>query len=270
MRLFWLLVFVVPLSASADVVLYDAAAGSLPGAQGWNPVMGASSTQTYLPGLQLTELDTTTDRTDQSGYFSEEPFVGAFEHPNMVTLDRASGFTIRFDLQVLAENHNTRDDNVDGLDDRAGFSVITISQDLLGLELAFFEDRVWAYAAAGEGTNSLFTQAESVLFDTTAGVVQYDLSVSNTTYTLFQNSQFLLSGALRNYNPSGVNPFADPYDNPSFLFFGDDTTSADSQVHLGAIEILERAVIPEPGVLHLALAGCLMVWGIRRRRRASR
>jgi hypothetical protein len=43
---------------------------------------------------------------------------------------------------------------------------------------------------------------------------------------------------LRNYNPSGLSLLVDPYNNPSFLFFGDDTTSADSHVALGRIESL--------------------------------
>jgi hypothetical protein len=45
----------------------------------------------------------------------------------------------------------------------------------------------------------------------------------------------LLTGNLRNYNPSGVDAIADPYNNASFLFLGDDTTSAESHVLLGGV-----------------------------------
>jgi len=102
---------------------------------------------------------------------------------------------------------------------------------------------VWAYAADDEGPNSLFTQAEGAAFDTTAWMVQFDFSVLNNGYSLTANGIPLLSGNLRNYNPSGLGSLVDPYNNPSFLFFGDDTTSADADVLLGNIEIN-----PSPGL----------------------
>ena len=234
---------------TADLVeLYDVTAGTLPGNQGWLAVVPAPATEQHN-GSWL-NLDTTAERSSQAGYFSESPFNGASQHPDMPVLDRLTGFHIDFQLQVLSEGHNQRDDNGDGLDDRAGFSLIAISEDLLGLEVGFFEDRVWVYAAAGEGTNSLFTQAEGVAWDTTQ-MHDYRLTLLGGNYLLSANGSSLLTGSLRNYNPSGVNPLFNPYDNPSFLFLGDDTTSADSNVLLGSISV---SAIPEPsGVLILTL-----------------
>lgn len=246
----------------ADTVLYDPNLGTLPDQQGWLSVVDTSSTQSLTGGL--VNLNTTADRDDQSGYFSEDPFNGTVTHPNMPVLDRAAGYTVSFQVQVLSEGHNNRDDNNDGMLDRAGFSVIAISQDLAGLELGFFENRVWAYAAAGEGTDSLFTQAEGVAFDTTTSLVNYDLAVQGDSYRLFANSQSILSGSLRNYNPSGLPPLTDPYNNPSFLFLGDDTTSADSNVLLGRVAVLNSAV-PEPSSL-LVVGCCGMLLNFRRRR----
>lgn len=249
-------------AANADTVLYDPNLGTLPNQQGWLSVVDNSTTQSMTGGF--VNLNTTADRNDQSGYFSEDPFNGTVTHPNMPVLDRAAGYTVSFQVQVLSEEHNNRDDNNDGKLDRAGFSVIAISQDLAGLELGFFENRVWAYATAGEGTNSLFTQAEGVAFDTTASLVNYDLSIQGDNYQLSANSQSILSGSLRNYNPSGLPPLIDPYNNPSFLFFGDDTTSADSNVLLGRVEVLNSA-IPEPN--SLLVIGCSgMLLSYRRRR----
>ncbi len=249
-RLLALCLVLVPTSRlTADwVELYDVTAGTLPGNQGWLPVVPAPSSEQHN-GSWL-NLDTTADRASQAGYFSESPFNGASQHPDMPVLDRLAGFHVDFQLQVLSEGHNTRDDNGDGLDDRAGFSLIAISEDLLGLEVGFFEDRVWVYAAAGEGTNSLFTQAEGIAWDTTQ-MHDYRLTFLGSNYALSANGSSLLTGSLRNYNPSGVNPLFDPYDNPSFLFLGDDTTSADSNVLLGSISV---SSIPEPsGVLILTL-----------------
>ena len=227
------------------VTLYDAALGTLPAEQQWLTVLDASTVESH-DGM-LASLDTTAVRGDQSGYFSEDPFTGTFvSHPDMPVLDRAAGYTVDFEVQIIAEAHNVRDDNGDGLDDRAGFSVIAISQDLAGLELGFFEDRVWAYAAAGEGASSLFTQAEGADFDTTASVVRYQLSVLDDTYALLADGALLLAGNLRDYNPSGVSALTDPYDNPSFLFLGDDTTSAESNVLLGDV-VVDLFAAPLPG-----------------------
>jgi hypothetical protein len=157
---------------------------------------------------------------------------------------------------VLSEGH---DDN-----DRAGFSMVAISQDITrGLELAFFEDEVWAY-------NAGFSHGEGAAFDTTAGMVQYDYTVSGSSYSLMANGSPLLSGSLRNYNPTGLNALFDPYDNPSFLFFGDDTTRADADVLLGDIEVnppLDMAV-PEPGTA-LPLLICAIAAYRSRRRNAA-
>lgn len=228
-------------SAAADVTLYDSSLGTTPGNQGWIAVIGGAGESMSGGFLQL---DTTANESDQAGYFSESPWDGLAEHPLMPMLDLNQGFTIRFDLQILAETHQNRDDNGDGKFDRAGFSLIAISENLDGLELAFFEDRIWAYADATEGTNSLFTQAEGVAFDTTAAITTYDLVFSSNGYEFFADGNSVLSGDVRNYNPSGVPALLNPYDNPSFLFFGDNTTSAASNSRIGRVQVL--AAIPEP------------------------
>jgi hypothetical protein len=230
---------------NADVVLYDSALGTTPGGQGWISIIDNDSSESISGGLL--NLDTSADQDDQSGYASESTFNGALEHPNMPLLDLSTGFTIRFDLQIVSESHINRDDNNDGKDDRAGFSLITISENLQGLELAFFENRIWAYADSTEGTNSLFTQAEGVTFDTTAAVTTYDLVFQTAGYELFANGNSILTGGLRNYNPSGVPALINPYDNPSFLFFGDDTSSASSHSRIGTVQVIHP--VPEPASL---------------------
>ncbi len=167
-----LLLVSAPTAWSDVVTLYDPSLGSLPANQGWISLVLPPATQAINGGLL--QLNTTPERETTAGYFSESLWNGSAEHPRMPMLDRLQGYTIGFQLQVLSEDHDdTRDDNGDGKDDRAGFSVIAISQDLLGLELGFFEDRIWAYAAAGEGTNSLFTQAEGVAYDTTTALTAF-------------------------------------------------------------------------------------------------
>ena len=262
----WLAICLASCAATglqADVVeLYDVTAGTLPSDQGWLSVVPAPSSEQHN-GSWL-NLNTTADRASQAGYFSESPFNGSAQHPDIPTLDRLAGFHVDFQLQVLSEAHNPRDDNGDGLDDRAGFSLITISEDLLGLEIGFFEDRLWVYAAAGEGSNSLFTQAEGVAWDTTQ-MHNYRLTFWGSNYALSADGNTLLAGNLRNYNPSGINPLFNPYDNPSFLFLGDDTTSADSNVLLGSISV---SSIPEPSgtpILAFVLSALGITRNLRRR-----
>ena len=247
----------LPLGIQAEeVVLYDAALNSSPGSQGWVEAVTGSSSQSLSGGRLF--LDTTADMNDASGYATElpEPFFvfadGDLEHPAMPILDRNAGFSIDLGLQVLSENHLTRDDNFDGKDDRAGFSLIAISEDLLGVEIGFFEDRIFAYASSGEGALSSFTQAEFALIDATTADINYRLAVLNTGYELYADGVSILSGLLRDYSAEGAVP--NPYNNASLLFFGDDTSSASSSVAVSRV----AATVTEPSVGILFLSGLLM------------
>ncbi|GMU22932.1 MAG: hypothetical protein AMXMBFR13_30160 [Phycisphaerae bacterium] len=199
----------------------------------------------------LTTLNTSAQRGDSAGYFSYFPVVPlvpyAGQHPNMpVVLDHAAGFSVDFTLRVLSEGHNSpRDDNGDGVDDRAGFSVIVITQDLKGIELGFWADQVWAYDDDSVAANRMFTHAESSDgFDPSGALHSYSLAIQDDGYTLWANGWPVLGGSLRDYTNQSV-PVFNPYTQPNFLFFGDDTTSADSVVQIGYIAV----AVPEPGVL---------------------
>lgn len=247
-------------ATAGAAVLFDPGLGTAATSQGWLQ-LGDGSFTFGLTGQGLLDLDTSAGNAGRAGYFSELPFNGASQHPVLPQLDRNPGFRLDFSLQVLSETHDlTRDDNGDGKNDRAGFSVIALAQDLFGLELAFFQDRVWAYEDATPTAGDRFTQAESAVFDTTAALIGYSLTIADGSYALRQNGSLLLSGGLRKYTPSGVNPLIDPYDNPSFLFFGDDTTSARSHVQLGRIAV---APVPLPPALALFATSLLI---LRRRR----
>lgn len=258
----FLLLLATASAGAASVTLYDAGTGALPGAQGWfnisngTPVLGHDGS--------ATTLDTTAASGIQAGYFSEPPpgdFGGLFEHPLMPVLDTSAGFRISFDLQVLAETHASRDDNGDGLFDRAGFSVIVITQNLLGIELGFFTDRVWAYEDGQADAGDLFTQAEGAAYATTA-MTRYSLFGTSSGYGLFADGIGILSGNWRDYNPNGLDALINPYDNPSFLFFGDNTTSAASSVRLGDIRV---APVPLPPAVLLAMLPTSLLL-LRRRR----
>lgn len=254
------------LPASAGTVLYDATLGTLPEDQGWVypdaafGIAGFPVDATRVLGADHVTLDTTPDRDDRIGFFSEVPLLGA--HPGVPSLDRTVGFTLRFDVRIDSESHIARDDNGDGIDDRAGFSVIVVTSDLAAIELGFWEDEVWAYDDDSSDPNDLFTHAEGAPYDTTSAVTRYDLTIKDDGYTLRAAGSPILAGPLRDYAAfTSPIPLFDPYETPDLVFLGDDTGSADSVSSTRRIQL----IVPSPGVLALLVAAGVIALPIRRR-----
>ncbi len=244
-------------SPAAATVLYSGSGTQTPDDQGWiymtNPIVGASAVNTATDGV--TTLDTTAVRSDQAGYFSEFALLGS--HPLMPVLDRSAGYIVRFTLGLISEGHNASDLNGDNVADRGGFSIIALCSDSLGIEIAFWSDQVWAYDYADIGGGTMeFVHAESTSgFSPSASLTNYELAISGSTYTLSAGGSQILTGLLRNYSGEGW-----PYTNTSFLFLGDDTSNADSEILLSFVE-----VVPEPASLLIIAAGTPML--LKRRRK---
>jgi hypothetical protein len=222
----------------ASVVLYDATLGDRPGDQSWllyadNTFLpGTSVSQSAIPGVG-TRLQS--NLLGAGGYSNVNPITGALKNPEFPGLDRSIGFELEFELQVNSESHSRSD--------RAGFSVIALAGDGLGIELGFWEDEIWT-----QDDEPIFTHAEGTGFDTTASLTSYALRIQGEGYSLLADGLEILSGSLRDYSAFG----APPYTLGNFLFFGDNTTSAAGDVTLGRISL---AVVPEPGSLGLAAIG---------------
>ena len=185
---------------------------------------------TYSNGA--TVLDTSASgRETYAGWTS----VGATT-PGFPILDRAAGFQVDFTLLVENESH--------GNNDRSGFSMIVLSEDARGIELAFWENEVWVQS--DNHTGGLFKHGEGVTFPTTTGLVNYQLTVTGDTYTLTADTQTILSGPVRDY--SDFDGFPDPYQTPNFLFLGDDTTSAQARVRLHFVSITGTEPVIPPGI----------------------
>lgn len=220
-----LLAFILPAFQSDDIVtqttvLYDGQSGGTPDQQGFSFIaFGATSNQQFSDGL--TVLDTMGDLNEQAGYFSQESLM----------LDRQLGYKLQFVGQISAEEHDSPH--------RSGFSIIIVSEDLLGLELAFWEDEIWAQE--GGTSDTLFRHAEGVSFDTTAALVSYELSVLGDSYTLSAGGTTLLSGPLRDY--TAFDGFPDVYETPGLLFLGDNTRrgAATSAIAYVAVETISVA-----------------------------
>lgn len=203
------------------LVLYDATTGTIPGA----PLMNFTD---FPPGAAppifsngTTMLDTTiSGRETYTGWTSN----GATT-PGFPILNRTAGFQVDFTLQIENEAHINND--------RSGFSLIILSEDARGIELAFWENEIWGQSDSSTG--GLFKHGEGVTFTTTTDLIDYQLTINDDTYTLIANTQSILTGPLRDY--SDFDGFPDPYQSPNFLFLGDDTTSAQARVRLGYIAI---------------------------------
>ncbi len=223
-----------------------------------NPLTAPLATATAGGGV--TTLDTMGQVADAAGFTTHVPNLFspglAYVHPNLIALDRSAGFQVNFTLKVLDEQHSNAD--------RAGFSVTVLSSlDLPlgppGIELAFWKNEVWAQ-------NAGFTHGESSgPFDTTTGLIPYQLQVAGDSYTLLANNVQILSGSLRDYSGfKGGPPFNPnfPYYQTNFVFFGDDTSSAQASVQIASFQ-----VVPEPmSVVLAAVGGAILIVSLSRKR----
>jgi hypothetical protein len=212
--------------AGADAVagvLYDASLGSKPGAQGWASLVLSPASDSVSAGA-LT-LDTSFGNALQSGY------------SRSAAIDSGQGFTLSFSSQLVSESHT-------GNANRAGFSVILLDASHRGVELGFWTDQIWAQTL---DNSNQFVKAESAAFNTTA-LTQYRLTLQGGAYALSANGSPLLSGAMRDYSPSGV----PVYSVNNFIFLGDDTSSAKAVVKIAQVA---GQSLPEPPAWALLLAG---------------
>ncbi len=235
-------------TARGDVyTLFDADAGSLPDAQGWLFYGGVNGIQQILTpeGVRLTS-----DNGAQGGYSSHLPLFNVPLNPGWPVLDSSEGFTLRFELQLFDESHL--------YDARSGFSVLLFDANALGVELSFWLDEIWV-----KDDDAAFSHAEGASYDTTAALTSYALHLENGQYSLSADGAPLLDGSLRDYSAFGT-----PYDLPSYLFLGDDTTSAGADLLLGDLTLLTGPMadpVPEAPVWVL-LAAALPL--IRRNRKS--
>jgi hypothetical protein len=218
--------------------LYNGALGTLPTAQGWSTLsLGAAGSESMVSGVY--QLDT----TGAGVVYYGNARISA------TPLDTATGFTLQFNLKVLAETHTDSS--------RAGFSVLVTGADpTRALEIAFWTDHVWTY-----DYNGGFVHGADVAFDTTAALHSYTLAIANQQYQLSANGSLLLSGALKDYTPGGA-----PYTTPNFIFFGDDTSRGTSITQMASMTLTP---VPEPAALALWLAGLAAVGGTAVFRRSA-
>ncbi|KAA3664869.1 MAG: hypothetical protein DWQ04_03530 [Chloroflexi bacterium] len=206
-----------------SIVFYDGALGGTPNEQDMayetEGIPFSQVTQTFSNGA--TTLDSTANILDYAGYGITTTLVP--------TLEPIMGFQLNFTAQVISETHD--------VDNRAGFSVILLGEDLQGIELAFWEGKI---SAQEGGTTNLFSFAESVNFDATAELTDYTLEIIGGRYVLRAEGVYLLDGPVRDYTAwvPPVGAPADPYEQPNFVFLGDNSSQGKSRIRLSYVELM--------------------------------
>ena len=238
---------------ATSIILYDDTdpVNPTPGVQDWlvagsdSLVSGGTASEAAVTG----GVRLVTDTAVSAGYSNYFPLVNTLKNSNFPVLDRSLGFSLSFELQVDSEAHSLSND-------RAGFSVILLDKDNIGIELGFWEDEIWPQ-------NPNFTHGQGVNFGTTASQVSYELLIQNNQYFLSADTVPILDGFLVEYTAPTV-----PYQLPNYLFLGDDTGSAGADITLGEVVLTTNpAAVPAPPVWGLLLLGLGLM---ARRRRLHR
>ena len=272
--LLWFTLWLSVQSAFAAVtVLYDYTLGGAPTAQGWLAGARIGGSETVTPGG--TVLDTRANNGFYAGYSNydfgiqiapPDVFPTSFKNPLFPVLDRAVGFT----LTITAQLAGLANDGPNGLN-RGGFNITLLGADREGIEIGFQPDRIFAQDGfpfvAGEATTSAGQNPSALdIPGLMAAMTTYELTIHGDHYTLASAGQSLLAGDVRDYtSASGFGTSA--YRTGSFLFLGDNTTSAGGQVLLRNVAL--ATPVPEPGTPLLCLLGIalLAVWQRRAARR---
>lgn len=255
---------------AATFTLYNGS--GLPANQGWlTPGAVNSSGVPVTPSQTIVsggvQVNTSANNAKYSGYTNYNPLNSSFINPTFPTLDQNSGYSIFFNASL-----NT---TTDASDTRATFNVIAIGANNQGIELGFDANRIFAQ-------NNNFTRGETTGNFNTSANVNYELRVQGNNYQLFANNSSILTGSLRNYqfNPMANNPPLgfNPYQIPSFLFFGDNTGQAFGKFTLRSASVntpslpltANRASVAEPSspvsLFGLGMLGLASVTFVKLRR----
>ncbi|MEG4356423.1 sodium:calcium exchanger, partial [Microcoleus sp. Aus8_D1] len=194
-------------------------------------------------------LNSTAANSIYAGY-TNDPLNTSFP-----PLDRTQGFSLSFNLQIISEARTNAN--------RAGFSIVAVTSDKKAIEIGFQQlsattGNIFAQADGitpnpGGQPNSLFLAAEKAAYNTNLAT-NYTLKVLGDNYSLSDGSNnVILTGPLRNYAAfTGAN---DPYETANFLFLGDYTTSAQSNINLTRVSLQTPAkvrFVPNPNYYSIA------------------
>ena len=222
----------VAVQVSAEpVILYDGDLRSLPEDQGWiyrlDPPVLNQSRQVRVDGAF--NLNTGRNLADRAGYFIRLPQMET--HPQAPEiLDRQRGYRIGFTLRILSERR--------AASSQAGFSLIALSDDLLGIDLGFGAGEIFARTSELERAE----ENRALPFRIDTQYADFEMDIRENEYRLSANGEEILAGSLQNYSDAG-----EPYTVPNLLFFGDNAESAGASVNLRRFWVDTEPSAPQPG-----------------------
>ncbi len=184
----------------------------------------ATFSPTYDSSLKAATIDSTPANSNQRGCKIDSSLTPI--------LDSTAYFSLNFTAKLISESHTSANN-------RAGFSIILLGSNHVGIELGFWTNLVWAQNQNFGNTGS--PRGEEVTFNTSAAFVDYRLQIRNNAYYLYANDSQILTGSLRDYTGNGFDII---YGQSNYTFIGDDTTSAQAKVAFSALSI-EASVIYE-------------------------
>ncbi len=221
----------------SQTLLYDGSVNSTPDQQNWLAYYasiggakqawesGATNLSTSLPGA--------------AGYSNYRPTSPTLVNGAFPALNRSTGYQLSLSLKLNSENHNGSDRNGDGIADRAGLSLTSISSDRKGIELGFWENEIWAQQ--GGSSSTLFTHSpKERAFLSTQSQTDYTVLVLDDRYYLSAKGAVVLQGALKDYSAfnsaaSGL-PY-NPYKTANLLALTDNSTSASSNSDIARLAV---------------------------------
>lgn len=234
-------------------VLYNGGSGNpstTPNQEGWQTISTDLNTNFFTAGSGVTNFDSRYRTSLVAGWATHGAITGNQIHPLAPVLDAAAGFTVRFQLAVDEELHlAARDFNGDGVVDRAGFSMVVIASDGMGISLNFWQDRLWVSGDDTEG-GVIFAQCEGVPQSPMlmATLREYALTIYRGAYRLSVDGQPVLDGRRRDYRsftgftlPSGN--VLNIFNKPNMIAPGDGSLEASAAVRLGPLSV-ESCFVP--------------------------
>ncbi|MHB8637554.1 MAG: choice-of-anchor Y domain-containing protein [Fimbriimonadaceae bacterium] len=213
-RLAPLVALVLVACGAFGTVLYEASTSRVPPNSGkwrWFYLSLPPKAKVSGPGSSgYVKLDTTASMNIQAGWGKQLT----------TPLTRTSGYTATWRMRVVRETHT-------GDKQRAGLSVFVLSSDHHGVELAYWNDRVFVY-----NDDKAFTPGESAHLDTRAAMRTYRLAVHGDRYVLRVDGILKLRGKLRNYSWFGF-----PYSRANSIWYGDDSKRGESVSEWASFEV---------------------------------
>jgi hypothetical protein len=233
---------------AVTTVLYDGTSGVTPDLfNAPNPYLSFTNlgTGTQAASGGVTTLDTAALEATYAGY-SNYNSSGNLVNSSFPILDNSAGYTLSFTVKVNSQTNNGTNGN-----NRAGFSALVLGSNNRGIEIGFRKQNT----TDTDLTPDIFSQNGSNFIigeqNTNIGTIldstnTYELNVLGNNYQLTSGGNILLTGLVRDYT-NAVGPLSPVYRTPSFIFLGDNTTSAGGSVNIANIALTTNATnVPEP------------------------